>query len=321
MPRLAFVATILTLVTACDKAKELAAAAKGGGGAAPTPGEMTDLSRRPHILFQVFGEREDPRMLPVAVIASGALRPIVLDAEGWRRFDEMYQRAGATYPLYRDGRAAGSVRVRQGMWEVPDRPLYSLPSCQLLTPLASVAINGAPSQSFTVELFASTADLAAERPSGDGSAARAAARAAAAAAGAAAGIEPAALAGLSFSGVGIATGANRAPTVIGSFIDPAAEEKAAANGATAHVFVIADQGAGGGYAPTYTHTVNGDAATAEYRRYVDHLDLTGDGVDEVLVEGWVYGGDTHLIALSWRGGRWQETFRGRPNWCLEQRDR
>ncbi|HVE78570.1 MAG TPA: hypothetical protein VNA89_06905 [Gemmatimonadaceae bacterium] len=320
MPRLAIVATILTLVTACDKAKELAAAAKGGDADAPV-GERTDLSRRPHIFFQVFGERDDPRMLPLAVIDNGTLKPIMLDAEGWRRFDAMYQRAGATYPVYRGGRPAGSVRVRQGMWEVADRPLYSLPSCQLLTPLAAVAVSGARSQSFTVELFAATADLGANRPGGDSPAARAAARAVATAAAAEAGIDAATVSALSFAAVGASTGATAEPTVVGSFIDPSAEEKAGANGGTAHVFVIADQGANGAYAPTYIHTVNGDAATAEYRRYMDHLDLTGDGVDEMLVEGWTYGGDTQLIVLGWQGGRWRETFRARPNWCLDQRAR
>jgi hypothetical protein len=41
------------------------------------------------------------------------------------------------------------------------------------------------------------------------------------------------------------------------------------------VFAIADR-SGDRYAATFTHSVNGPANSATYRRYVDHLDVTGD---------------------------------------------
>jgi hypothetical protein len=322
MLRPAFLATILIAATACDKAKELANAATAGRGAeaaeAP-PAERLNLSKKPDILFQIFGEKDDPRMIPIAALVGGKLKQIVLSGPGWRQFDAMYQRSGATYSVYRDGRRVGAVRVKQGMWEVPDQPLYSLPSCQQLTPLASVTTSGDVGAGFSVELVASTARLGGVRGKGMSPAqASATARAVGRSVAAANAISADALDSLDFRGLAIATGATAEPTIVASFIASNAEERANSDGTTTHVFAIADRTAAG-YEATYMHAVKGAAASAEYRRYVDHLDLTGDGVDEIFLEGWQYGGDTQLLVLSYRSGHWTEIFRGRSNWCLDGR--
>ena len=92
----ALVATILTAVSGCDKTNGGAPAGTAGaaqaearppGGrsayaATPVTGDTTDLSARPHILYHVFGERNDPRILPVAVLSKGRIDPIVLSPGG-----------------------------------------------------------------------------------------------------------------------------------------------------------------------------------------------------------------------------------------------
>jgi hypothetical protein len=83
------------------------------------------------------------------------------------------------------------------------------------------------------------------------------------------------------------------------------------------VFAIADR-SGDRYAATFTHAVNASTVTAMYRRYVDHLDLTGDGVDEIVLEGWQAGGDTYLMVLGFREGKWTEVFRGSSSWCVQK---
>jgi hypothetical protein len=82
---------------------------------------------------------------------------------------------------------------------------------------------------------------------------------------------------------------------------------------------MADRDATGAYHATYAHLLHGPLGTASFRRYFDHLDLTGDGVEEIILEGWQYGGDTFLSVLGWKNGSWQEVFRSRPNWCLDER--
>ena len=319
MIRHAVLATILMVALGCDKAKELAGGARAQ--AAVPAGAQLDLSKKPEILFQVFGERDDPRMIPIAAIEGNRLKPILLSAAGWKQFDAIYLRSGTSYSLYRDGRPAGSVDIRQGMWEKPS-PLYSLPRCELLTPLAAVTMDGSLRTGYTVEYLASTATLGATPPEGkpfSPAQTETAARALGAAVGQSAGIARRTLDSLDFRGVSVMAGTTGAPTIIASFVDPAAEMSTGTQGKTAHVFAIGDRDAAGGYEATFTHTVNGPATSAEYRRYVDHLDMTGDGVDEILLEGWAFGGDTFLAVLSYESGRWRETYRARSSWCLDDR--
>ena len=68
---------------------------------------------------------------------------------------------------------------------------------------------------------------------------------------------------------------------------------------------------------TFAHRVNEALGGASFRRYVDHLDITGDGVDEIMLEGWRYGANSYLVVLRYADGRWQEALRTRENWCVK----
>jgi hypothetical protein len=70
------------------------------------------------------------------------------------------------------------------------------------------------------------------------------------------------------------TGVSPHPTVTGSYL----ERGSGVNGKPRHVFVIGDYvEAAHAYVQTYVHVPQDTAR--EYRRLIDHLDLTGDGVD------------------------------------------
>ena len=309
---------MLMVAASCDKAKTLDTN-EGSAEAAVPPSATLDLSERPDILFQVFGERDDPRMIPLAALQQGVIKPIELSEDGWRKFDSLYTRSGASYTLYRDGQKAGTVQVRQGMWEKEGEPLYSLPNCNRLTPLASVGVQSPGDIGFTLELMAGSANLG--RAGGTSSvteAAKQTGRAMANKVAAAAGILVDDLAKLELRSLAIPTGASSQPTIMATYINEQADADAG-NARVMHVFALADADRSGAYAPSFSHTANGPAAGAEYRRYIDHLDITGDGVDEIVLEGWRSGGDTYLMILSFRDGQWTEQFRGRPSWCLDQR--
>jgi hypothetical protein len=321
--RLATLATILMVTSGCDKAKEFVRAGRSAGPPQVAPAEELDLSANPDIVFQVFGEASDPRMIPVASVQSGKLRPIVLTEGGWRQFDAQYLRRGKSYTIYQDGRPSGSLKVRRGMWERADHPLYALPGCHALTPLAAVEIaDGHPRTGFTTELLASTARLGRERPAASLSRAELVrvAREVAANVGKSLHVAPKTLDSLDFHVESFISGASDAPTIVASFIDPAAESSRSAGAVTTHVLVIADRDSTGAYHATYAHRLHGRLTTASFRRYFDHLDLTGDGVDEIVLEGWRFGGDTFLSVLGFKNGRWREVFRTRPNWCLDERN-
>lgn len=319
MRRLGIVATILTVATGCDKLKATAALS---ASAEPAPvANALDLSRNPDILFQVFGEKDDTRMIPLAALVDGAIRQINLSGEGWRQFATKYEKSGTSYHLYDDGRIVGSAKVRQGMWEKPDAPLYSLPNCEVLIPLAAVGLQTKIELGYTVDLLASSAEIPPASPGvalAAGELERIAremgylvgARASTGA------ISRKAIDALDFRSFAVQTGATEHPTVVASFIDAGSEslDEGASRG---HIFVIADRKGDGEYVPSFSHAFSGSTANAEYRVYLNHLDLTGDGVQEILVEARQVGGGASVTALSYQNGEWQEVFRSRSGWCLD----
>ncbi len=312
-------AIILALVSGCDKARELLEAGQPAVPPQVSPEEALNLDADPVVLFQVFGERSAPRMIPIAAIRNGTLESIRLDGNGWQRFDQRFLRGGKQYALYHAGRNRGEVVVGQGMWE-HDESLYSLPGCHTLTPIASVALRAEVRGGFTVELLASNGVLGAQRSVGTVNHAEAVAIAkrVAGEVGIGAGLSRPLLDSLDFHARAINTGGS-APTIIASFIDPHAEHARSSAVRTPHLFLIADPDRYGSYRATYTHAMYGALAHTEYRRFFDHLDLTGNGVDEIIVEGWQFGGDTFLAVLALSDGIWQEIFRTRSNWCLDER--
>ncbi len=321
---IALTGVTLTAGTGCDKAKALARASVVDpdqvAGTAATAAAPLDLAKKPNILFEIFGERDEPRMVPLAVLDGKQLHNIELISNGWHQFDRLYNRPGTTYTVYHDGQAAGTVTVKQGMWTHPDAPLYTLPNCQNLVPLSSVALDGKMAAGITVELLASNATLTSARAGVMMPTAMTArlARQIGTKVATSAGVPAPRLDSLDFRALAINTGATSEPTLVASFIDPNAEEAAVAGDPTSYTFVIADKGSGSAeYTPTFTYIVNGSATRAEFRRYVDHLDIDGDGVDEIVLEAWKYGGDSYPVVLKYAGGRWHEIFRGAPNWCLD----
>lgn len=99
-----------------------------------------------------------------------------------------------------------------------------------------------------------------------------------------------------------------APTVVATFVyrDDLAVGPAAAGAYS--VFLAADDDEGTGYESTYVdyRLVSRDGKGAA--RYFDHLDIDGDGSEEVVLE--VLGEDSMwLSTLTRRGGAWMEAYR------------
>ena len=312
---LTIAATILAVATGCDKLKETVT----GRPSTSTPiVESLDLSTTPDILFQVFGERANPQILPLAALIEGAVRPIELSPDGWRRFADIYQKKGTQYRVYDDGRDIGSITVRQGMWEKPGAPVYSLPNCAALLPLATVKLETRIDVGFTVELLGTSARIGTPRPAANMSQAdvRRIGREMGSLVADGQEIPRRALDALDFRAYAVNTGATPRPTIIASFIDRQGGE--GEDGRTeGHVFVIADVGPDGGYTPTFSHAFRGSTQNAEYRIYLNHIDLTGDRVHEIVVEGRLTAGGSYIGILGHENGGWREIFRSRSGWCLD----
>jgi hypothetical protein len=84
-----------------------------------------------------------------------------------------------------------------------------------------------------------------------------------------------------------------------------------------HIFVVADL-VNGAWTPTYRNVHAKTTREDALRRYVDRLDLTGDAVAEIVLDEWTLAGGSRPLVLRWKGGKWEEAWRGRPDWCVEK---
>jgi hypothetical protein len=300
---------ILLPAAACEKAKP---ARNPADAIVPEGIAALDLAAKPQVLFQVFGDRESPHMMPIAAVVNGAIRPIGLTIGGWKQLDAQYMAPGTKYPFYVEGGDPGELTVSRDT-------AYTLPGCSVVKPMSVVQLAFRnPRTDPTVEFLASSAPLAAPRPDGGRLMTSAEieklARRLGHEIGGRANLSAAELDSLDFHARMIPTGASKAPTLLISFIDPNSGE--ARGGAwTGHIFALADSGANG-YEVTYAHAVKGDAKTVEFQRLVNHVDFNGDGADEMIVEAWKYASDNDLVVLSFKAGRWQEVLRVKQDWCL-----
>lgn len=293
------VAVILTVAVGCDKQ------------VAGTPTvRNTSLAGKPTTLFLLFGERSDARLLPLATVAGGRITPIVLDSAGWRSFDETYFAPGSPISVYRAGLATSGGTVRRGMWTQPD-PLYTLPGCRALRPLGAIALGSDAGAGLSLELLASSAPLgsATSRPAAT-EADQDSARAFAGRAAQRVGLTKSLRDELELVTQAIPTGATDRPTLVVSY-----SEKGSGGGSNSrHLFALGDIGVEG-YATTFSHSASDTAP--EFRRLIDHLDVTGDGTDEIVLEGWRQKSESFLVILQFTGGRWREVARSSSAWCAD----
>lgn len=280
--------------------------------ATPEP-PVTNLAGKPRALFLLFGDRTDPRALPIATLVAGKVLPIELDERGWRGFDQLYFPAGGSLAVYQNGQQVADAQIRRGMWSEEAGPLYKLPACRALRPLAAVTLASAPSDAVMLELLATSDPLPALVLRTRSAAADVdSARALAARTGQREGLTTAARAELDLVASALPTGATGHPTLAASYL----EQGNGVTGSPRHVFVLGDWSeTAHGYTSSFVHVP--DDASREFRRMIDHVDLTGDGVDEIVIEGWRIGGESYLIFLQYQQSQWREIARGATSWCAD----
>ena len=185
-----------------------------------------------------------------------------------------------------------------------------------MMPMASGRLDGTQNWGLNVEAFATTAPVPARdsaRRGPDDSTAAALARALLVKAATDADIDSTDLDSLVFRGRALRTSA-QGVTLFATVIDPEAGDLGPGAGHTNHLFLLADDSAGR-WRPSLQRVAAGEARTVEFWRLLDHLDVDGDGSDELLVEAWRYGADNDLLILSKRGAAWREVLRLPQRWC------
>jgi hypothetical protein len=311
MRRPVIIASILLLALACDKPKE----DENATPAIP----LTDMSKASAVLFEVYGARDEPKAAPIAVVIDGALEPITLDEEGWRALDSTYFVAGARLPMYRDGADVGAVEIVRGMWTKDAPALYTLPGCRDVVPQAEVRLQATIPTEESVEFLASSTSLQQPKP---GPAlppdASAVGRTLANAVASSRGVGREETEKLDFISRWLRTGAGpTGRTLLASYIDPNAGDAGPGAGHTTMLLVLAEDSAGT-QNTSYAHLSNGEARTVDFQRVANHVDLDGDGVDEVILEQWRYAAVPEIVILKFKAGKWEEVFRRSMEWCLSK---
>lgn len=281
---------------------------------------FTDLTDSATILFQVFGSAQQPRVAPFAIVRGGTLEPLSLSEAGWREVDARHFAAGNRLTIYRNGVDAGVLEITRGMWPADSAPLYSVPGCRRIVPHALSRVQATIALEESVELIASSLPIAQAAdtrplPAGPESQGRTLASAVASASG----IGAEDLSGLDFHARWLRTGVGASGrTLLASHIDPNAGDLGPGAGNTSMVLVLAEDSSGT-LNTSYQHAVSGESRTVEFQRLLNYADLDGDGIAELVVEAWRYGGIPSLAILKYRDGRWVETFRVGLDWCVDGR--
>ncbi len=305
--------SILALAAGCDKAKKESADDR------PPPPSF-DVATKPPLVFQVFGTTDSTRLVPIAAIIDGAVKPIILPESDWRRLDSTYFQPGSQYPVYRDGQPAGTVTVTRRMWEPDSEPLYDLPGCREVRPMAAVALKTSVPLDPAFEFLS----LSVARPSMAAAVSApkdlaATARTLALAALKAEQLDSTDIDTASFSARAMHVSGGSKPTLVASQVDANAGDTGPGAGHTTHFLVFGDDIDGKGYQVSYRHLESGEARAVEFQRMLDHLDLTGDGTDEVFLESWRYAGTNELVLLARASGKWHEMLRVPQNWCVREK--
>ena len=304
--------SILALAAGCDKAK------KAEEDRPPPP--SFDVSTKPTLVFEAFGSADTTRLVPIAAIIDGQVKPIVLPPADWKRLDSLYFQAGTEYPVFRDGQPAGTVTVTRRMWEPDSEPSYALPGCRDVRPMATVTLKTRVALDPAFEFLS----LSTSRPGVAQSSTGprdlvAAVRALALTALRAEQLDTADIDTASFSARALHVTSGAPPTLVASQVDANAGDTGPGAGHTTHFLLLGDNLDGKGYQLTYRHLESGEARTVEFQRLLDHLDITGDGTDEIFVESWRYASTTDLVVLSRSSGKWHELLRVQQDWCVRRK--
>ncbi|MBX9928657.1 MAG: hypothetical protein K2X99_07050 [Gemmatimonadaceae bacterium] len=287
-----------------------------GDDAVPAPTPTVDVAQHPPLLFQVFGDATDPRVVPVATIAGGKLDRIIVPVSALHALDSAYFSAGTRYPIFRDGMSAGMLTIRRPMWLPDSEPLYTLPGCKDVMPMGAATLDATVPIESAVEFLATSAPPASRAPVTLPSAAEALRRGRALAleAAKAEGLEAVDLDSLFFYAKWIATRPGKPASLYAVFLDQNGGDIGAGQGHSSSVMVIADD-TGAGYQLTYRSIHSGEVKSVEYRRLLNQLDVDGDGIDELVAEAWRFGSSSDLVILGWRTGAWRELLRVPQRWC------
>ncbi len=297
------------LGAACDPTERVKNALRADQGDRVWQRDSTLLANHPAVLFRVTREGAGARVVPLAAMGPQGLRLLSLSDRAWRAFDLDYLFGGNSLTPYRAGRSLTPVTSTRGMWE--GAPLDTIPGCAILLPGAVASIPDG------VEFFTSG-----PRPPLQPVSPLSAGELEAALNMIPTLIAPAAGIGMSIlpryrRNVHVAeTGTGSRPTIVVVYDDPevVADNVLQRGERPRHLVVVMDKGVYG-YRPTFTYSTLGNKRSPPRFRYLDHIDVDGDGKSELFFGLGIKGAPLYTIALRFETDAWREVLRYKKQRC------
>lgn len=263
------------------------------------------LAEAPGVVFRSIDLDEERRaVVPVVLMGQNNLHPIEFGGRGWRLLDSLYLTAGSPLLGIRDGRSVETVRTTRRMWE-PSGPLDSLPGCRRFVP---AGLAGVP-RGIDLLVGGTRPPVRNVTPISSGALAEALSSIPTLIAPGAS-IPTRMLSRYTREVHVVPSGATDRSTLVVIYNDPeqVADSVIPLVQRPRHMVLVLDQGVYG-YQPTFTYTTLGNARTPPRLKFLDYLDVDGDGVAELF-----FGArrtstfESTVILRSGKDQNWREVF-------------
>lgn len=283
--------------------------------AAPDDGgwkrDSTLIAKNPAVLYRVVRKKSDEFIFPIAVLSKGIPRNLRLSKRGWATFDIQTLYEGKEVTPVQNGRAGSPVKMRQGMWETASAPLDTFPPnvCRSPIPIGKVSLPAGtdivvtnyklPTEVRTLtegEMMAAVHQVPTLVTPGLG-------------------ITPSVLASYARTVRQIPrVGAN--PAVFVEYHDarPVTDTSSIEQRLPRHVLIILEKGVYT-YRPSWIYTTTGKPNDRPILKYLESMDLDGDGNAEVLYGVDVGNNMSFTIAFRQYNDTWKEFWRRSPVRC------
>jgi hypothetical protein len=264
------------------------------------------------ILFRLVQSNVGPTAVPVFTIGPNGIRLLRMGDRGWRALDLQRMASGNTLYANRFGRTAGTAEFVRGMWEQA-QPLDSLPGCptlipaglmrlgvsdgvQLLTtrPLPPLRYDARLSPAELEQAIAPVPTLVAPTL----------------------GVSPGTIGRYRREVHQVVSGSGPAPTIVITYDDPdqVPDSIGPIGQRPRHLTVILDKGLYG-YRTSYTYATVGNAKSPPRLRFIDYLDVDGDGLAELFFGVQLAKFPLYTVVMRFESERWREVLRNPRGRC------
>lgn len=267
--------------------------------------DSTMLASNPGLVFRILDSENGRVAAPIATIGAQGFRQVRMGPRGWRALDLQYLHEENTLTAIRDGRPAGDLKMRRGMWSAGAQ-LDSIEGCRVLVPVG-VVDNPPPSVRLAIAGPRPTLKAVAPLSAGELQEALSTIHTLISPS---SGISTSLLSSYQREVYVLNTGAGPRPSILVIYNDnvPVSDTLSPIAQRPRHFAVILDKGIYG-YKTTFTFTTLGNAKDQPRMRWLDYVDVDGDGKAELFFS-FLYGKDYEATqVLKFENEAWREVLK------------